>query len=211
MNKFFTTRRNGGRFLGAFGSRVLLATLVFGMERGSRLVAEPVDGRVASENQAVGLRAFADVAAVIRSPRCSNCHPAGDVPRQTDQQQPHFPAVARGPDGHGITGMRCNACHQDANQPNGVPGAPHWSLAPRSMAWAGLGDRELAEQLKDPNRNGHRTLVQMIEHVSTEPLVLWAWEPGGGRLAPPLTHEQFVQRFTDWVAAGAPSPQSRKE
>ena len=94
---------------------------------------------------------------------------------------------------------------------NGVPGAPHWSLAPRSMAWAGLSEHELAEQLKDPERNGHRTLEQMIEHVSTEPLVLWAWQPGGDRAAPHQTHEQFVQRFKDWVAAGAPSPQTRKE
>ena len=79
------------------------------------------------------------------------------------------------------------------------------------MAWAGLDEHELAEQLKDPNRNGHRTLVQMIEHLSSESLVLWAWEPGGGRRTPPLTHDQFVQRFKDWVAAGAPSPQLRKE
>jgi hypothetical protein len=107
--------------------------------------------------------------------------------------------------------MRCNACHQDENQPNGVPGAPHWGLAPRSMAWSALNDHELAEQLKDPARNGHRTLDQMIEHVSTESLVRWAWQPGGNRAAPPLTQEQFVQRFRDWVAAGAPSPQTPKE
>jgi len=155
--------------------------------------------------------AFNDVAAVLRSPRCINCHPAGDVPRQTNAQLPHFPAVARGLDDHGISGMRCNACHQEMNQSNGVPGAKHWRLAPRSMAWAGLDDHELAEQLKDPNRNGHRTLDQLIEHVTSESLVLWAWQPGGTRDAPPLTHEKFVQRFKDWVAAGALSPQSKKE
>lgn len=154
----------------------------------------------------VGLSAFADVVSVVRSPRCMNCHPAGDVPRQTDQRTPHFPPVNRGADGHGMTGMRCSACHQAVNQANGVPGAPNWGLAPRSMAWAGLSDHELAEQMKDPNRNGSRTLEQMVEHISKERLVLWAWQPGGGRTLPPLSHDKFVHRFKDWIAAGAPTP-----
>jgi hypothetical protein len=155
-----------------------------------------------------GLRAFADVARVLRSPRCINCHPAGDVPRQTDFGRPHYPPVARGADGHGVPGMRCTACHQAENQANGIPGTPNWGLAPRSMAWAGLSDHDLAEQLKDPARNGHRTLDQMVEHILSERLVLWAWQPGGNRAPPPINHEQFVQRFRDWIAAGAPSPSS---
>jgi hypothetical protein len=196
---------NSRRYLvfSSFGWLFLAATLVIGNGSSSPLIASP-------SSPADGLKAFKDVASVLRSPRCINCHPAGDVPRQTDSQLPHFPAVARGADGHGLTGMRCTACHQETNQANGIPGAPHWGLAPRSMAWAGLDDHELAEQLKDPKRNGSRTLAQMIEHVTSEPLVCWAWQPGGDREAPPLTHEQFIQRFKDWVAAGAPLPQSPK-
>ena len=190
--------------LGAIGWLVFVTILIFGNESDAQTPGSSI-------THAAGLTAFRDVASVLRSPRCINCHPAGDVPRQTDFQLPHFPAVARGADGHGITGMRCSACHQDVNQTNGVPGAQHWSLAPRSMAWAGLDDHALAEQLKDPTRNGNRTLAQMIEHVTSEALVGWAWQPGGDRAAPPLTHERFIQRFKDWVAAGAPSPQSRKE
>ena len=204
MKTPFTMHRSRWLAVGGLSWAILATILIIGNERDARLVASPTD-------QAAGLSAFGDVAAVLRSPRCINCHPAGDVPRQTDSQLPHFPAAARGVDGHGVTGMRCYACHQEVNQANGVPGAPHWGLAPRSMAWAGLNDRELAEQLKDPKRNGNRTLAQMIEHVISEPLVCWAWQPGGDREAPPLTHEQFVQRFKDWVAAGAPSPQSKKE
>jgi len=199
-----------GRWLSAGVLRWLVtAGLILATESTPSFSASAADAGSARES--AGLSAFNDVAAVLRSPRCINCHPAGNVPRQTDAHLPHFPAVARGRDDHGITGMRCNACHQEVNQINGVPGAMHWRLAPRSMAWAGLDDHELAEQLKDPSRNGHRTLEQMIEHVTSEPLVLWAWQPGGTRDAPPLTHEQFVQRFKDWVAAGAPSPQSKKE
>jgi hypothetical protein len=74
------------------------------------------------------------------------------------------------------------------------------------MAWAGLSDHELAEQMKDPNRNGNRTLEQMVEHITKERLVLWAWQPGGRRTLPPMSHDKFVQRFKDWIAAGAPSP-----
>ncbi len=211
MEKIFSPRPIRWGIVGALGWFVLVLVFVVSNNRGTRLGAAPVDRSAGDATRNAGLKAFTDVASVLRSPRCLNCHPAGDVPRQTDAQQPHFPAVARGADGHGLIGMRCNACHQDENQLNGVPGAPHWGLAPRPMAWAGLNDYELAEQLKDPERNGHRTLEQMIDHVSTERLVLWAWIPGGNRPVPPLTHEQFVQRFKDWVAAGAPSPQAHKE
>ena len=197
--------------VGTLGWFLLVVVIILSNIQGPRLIAAPVDGSAVVAPKDAGLKAFDDVASVLRSPRCLNCHPTGNVPRQTDGRLPHFPAVARGADGHGLIGMRCNACHQNENQLNGVPGARHWSLAPRSMAWAGLNDHDLAEQLKDPERNGHRTLEQMIEHVSTEGLVLWAWIPGGTRTAPPLTHEQFVQRFKDWVAAGAPSPKTNKE
>lgn len=163
-------------------------------------------GRTQIADTEAGLRAFAEVALVLRSPRCTNCHPAGDVPRQTGAHRPHFPPVSRGLDNHGVTGMRCTACHQVENQLNGIPGTPNWSLAPREMAWEGLSDHELAEQLKDPKRNGGRTLEGLIEHVEKEPLVLWSWSPGGNRAVPPLTHEQFVQRCKTWIEAGAPSP-----
>jgi mono/diheme cytochrome c family protein len=153
-----------------------------------------------------GRRAFADVIVVLRSPRCINCHQADDRPRQTDSGRMHFPPVQRGADDHGENGGRCISCHQPENQPNGIPGAPNWSLAPASMAWAGLDDHALAEQLRDPARNGHRTSEQLIGHISFDQLVLWAWEPGGDRTSPPLTHDQFVQRFKDWLTAGAPSP-----
>lgn len=158
------------------------------------------------ETRQEGLRAFADVTAVLRHPRCLNCHPSGDVPRQTDARLAHFPAVRRGADDRGVSGMRCTACHQVANQLNGIPGAPGWSVAPRTMAWESLNDHDLAEQLKDPGRNGGRTLRQIVDHLNHEQLVLWAWQPGGHRVPPPLSHEEFVKRFEAWIAAGAPSP-----
>ncbi len=53
--------------------------------------------------------------------------------------------------------MRCSTCHSDQNV-DLVPGAPHWGLAPLAMAWEGLDDAQLADAIKDPKRNGNRTL-----------------------------------------------------
>ncbi|HEV3079106.1 MAG TPA: hypothetical protein VGY66_04980, partial [Gemmataceae bacterium] len=66
--------------------------------------------------------------------------------------------------------------------------------------------RELADQLKDPRQNGGKTLEQLVEHVTHDKLVLWAWQPGDGRTKPPLAHEQFVMKLREWVEKGAASP-----
>ena len=52
------------------------------------------------------------------------------------------------------------------------------------MIWEGLTDGQLCELLKDPRQNGHRSVQQIVEHMST-PLVLWGWNPGEGRSAIP--------------------------
>jgi hypothetical protein len=39
---------------------------------------------------------FAEAAKVITSPRCMNCHPAGDSPSQGDDEHVHRPAAFRG-------------------------------------------------------------------------------------------------------------------
>lgn len=45
-----------------------------------------------------------------------------------------------------------------------------------------------------------------MEHMRTDPLVLWAWNPGNGRTLPPIPHERFVRDLDAWVAAGGPCP-----
>jgi hypothetical protein len=154
------------------------------------------------------VHAFRDVARVLRHPRCLNCHPAGDRPRVGDERELHQMNVQRGPDNEGRIGMRCDTCHRDANQelPR-IPGAPSWHLAPRSMAWEGLDDHELAEALKDRARNGDRSLEDMLEHVTQDELVLWGWEPDPGREAVPMPHAEFSDAFQEWVETGAVSPE----
>ncbi len=161
----------------------------------------------AGADPAAGHAAFAQVASVLRHPRCLNCHPASDVPRVGDDRRPHAMNVVRGSDGGGVDGMRCSGCHQDHNQPLvGVPGAPHWKLAPLSMGWEGLDDHALAEALKDRARNGGRSLEELHVHVVRDPLVKWGWDPGPDRSPPPLSHEDFSRWFGAWLDAGAPSP-----
>lgn len=154
--------------------------------------------------------AFQAVYKVLMSPRCMNCHPKGDIPLQGDDSHLHTMDVQRGPDGKGVTAMKCANCHQSANTPglNMPPGNPTWHLPPADMpmVFEGKSPRELALQLKDPNKNGHKTLQQLITHVSKDALVLWGWAPGDGRTKPPLAHAQFVAQFKEWVAKGAVVP-----
>jgi hypothetical protein len=150
---------------------------------------------------------FAEAGKVIESPRCQNCHPAGNRPSQGEDMHPHLPRVVRGPDDHGVPAQRCTTCHQAANyEPAGVPGHPHWGVAPLEMAWQGKSLGQICEQIKDPARNGHRTLVQIREHMGHDSLVGWAWHPGGTRAPAPGTQAQFGALIDAWVATGAACP-----
>ena len=148
---------------------------------------------------------FDPIANVLMSPRCLNCH-EDQSPRQGDARTVHQPLVVRGKDGHGAPTQPCQTCHQTTNTAGGfVPGVADWHLAPLSMLWEGRSKEQICEQMKDPARNGGRhTGEQIIEHMKTDPLVLWAWAPGTGRTTPPLSHEEFVAALEAWVKAGLP-------
>lgn len=148
---------------------------------------------------------FEPIASVLQHPRCLNCHTVTDYPRQGDARVRHLQSVIRGADGHGAPTLQCAACHQTANTGDGfVPGAGDWHLAPLSMGWEGLSAAEICAAIQDPTRNGGRTLDQVLQHMETSPLVLWAWSPGTGRDPPPVAQDVFVQDLQAWAAAGAP-------
>ena len=73
------------------------------------------------------------------------------------------------------------------------------------MIWEGLTDSQLCELLKDPKQNGHRSVQQIVEHMST-PLVLWGWNPGDGRSVVPMKLSAFKARVREWAAKGAACP-----
>ncbi|HEV7983687.1 MAG TPA: Isoquinoline 1-oxidoreductase subunit [Xanthobacteraceae bacterium] len=150
---------------------------------------------------------FTELGKVLTHARCVNCHPAGDRPRQTDARRLHQPPVTRGPDGLGLPAMRCPICHQNANfDPGRVPGNPLWHLAPREMAWEGKTLAEICAQIKDPARNGNRSLEALAEHIGTDHLVGWAWAPGYGRQPAPGTQKEAGALVEAWVKTGAACP-----
>jgi mono/diheme cytochrome c family protein len=150
---------------------------------------------------------FVELGKVLINPRCVNCHPAGDRPRQGDESRLHQPPVARGVDGHGLAAMRCSICHQSANfDPGRVPGHPDWHLAPREMAWEGKTLGEICTQIKDRERNGGRSLEDLVHHIGSDTLVGWAWAPGFGRRSAPGTQKQAGALVDAWVKTGAMCP-----
>ena len=155
--------------------------------------------------------AFLQVYKVFTSPRCQNCHPSGDAPLQGDDSHPHLQNVKRGKDGHGVYGMRCDTCHQSANLAGEhmPPGNPKWALPPpeHKMVFVGRTPAQLCRQLKDPKQNGGRSLQQLFEHVSSDDLVGWGWDPGDGRSLPPLNRADISAQMKVWIDGGAACPE----
>lgn len=181
---------------------VLFSLFFIGSEK-RRVSAQP-------KSDADSVRAFVAVASILTSPRCLNCHVPDEGPLQGDDNHPHTMNVKRGPDGRGTPAMRCTNCHQSANSqvPHAPPGRADWRLPPPSMPlmWKGLSVAGICRSLKDPATNGGKSTAQLIEHVSNDPFVNWAWDPGPGRTLPPLSHAEFVAQLTEWVQTGAACP-----
>jgi hypothetical protein len=179
---------------------LLLAALSFAASRSS----------ARHPDSAASQQAFLQVYKVLESPRCANCHPAGDAPLQDDDSHVHLQDVKRGPDGHGAAAMRCQACHQDHNLPgdNMPPGNPKWSLPKPQlkMVFVGRSPAQLCAQLKDTKQNGGRSLEQLYDHIAHDDLVAWGWNPGDGRSLPPLSRAETSQQLRIWIDNGAACP-----
>lgn len=162
-----------------------------------------------SQDEAASAAAFESIVPVLRHPRCMNCHSGGDFPRQGDDSHRHSMQVRRGPAGHGVNAVECSTCHQNHNVAglHTPPGAPDWHLpAPAMpMIWEGRTDRQLCLLFKDPARNGHRSVEDIVEHMHT-PLVLWGWTPGEGRTAVPIPQDVFLTKMAEWATKGAACP-----
>ena len=50
---------------------------------------------------------FAEMYRVLTHPRCLNCHPKGDSPKQGIDAHVHIPPVARGPKDKGVASLEC--------------------------------------------------------------------------------------------------------
>lgn len=174
-------------------------------------LADPESFRNVSDNRERAVALFTEMGKVLQHPRCLNCHPRSDRPNQGDSMRPHMPPVARGPDGMGMPAMRCTTCHGEKNFSFGggrgsLPGSEAWHLAPASMAWEGRSLGEICEQLKDPKRNGGKTLDELQKHNAEDSLVGWGWEPGDGRAPAPGSQELFGRLTAAWIDSGAHCP-----
>jgi len=148
---------------------------------------------------------FTEAGKVLQHPRCQNCHSGDDHPRQGEGRS-HQPPVRFGKDGDGVPGLRCAACHGEANyDATGMPGVADWHLAPRSMNLRATLPT-ICAQLKDPDKNGSRSLEDVVKHMANDPLVAWAWEPGTGRRPAPGTHATFFALLRAWASTGAECP-----
>lgn len=201
---------SGKRFRLSIPVAAFVASLLAGpavSETAPDKLASPESFAGISDTEKRSAAYFTELSKVLTHPRCSNCHPAGDRPSQTDQMRPHQPPVWRGADGHGTPAMRCSICHGNANfEPGRMPGHPEWQLAPASMAWAGKTIAEICEQIKDPARNGGRKVEDLIHHIGEDTLVGWAWAPGFGRSPAPGTQRQAGALVEAWVKTGAVCP-----
>jgi hypothetical protein len=173
-----------------------------------------ITGKTRSENginkdSVESVRAFMQVYKVLMSPACMNCHPAGDAPIQGLDGQPHTMNVKRGKDGKGLYAVKCSNCHQSENTPglHTPPGSPEWQLPPENMKmiFQGRTPRQLALQLMNYNKNGHKNKAQLIAHARTT-LVKKGWDLGEGRIQPPMSYSAFISVWDEWINKGGYAP-----
>ncbi len=204
------------RFFGRSGAvAVLVGVALLG---GSAFAQEEL--KPASEFESIAdpearsVALFEEAGKVIQHPRCVNCHPAGDSPLQGIDMHKHQPPVSRGPSNIGMPGMMCGTCHGADNVDivgqaadlKSIPGHPLWHVAPIEMAWEGKTLGEICVQIKDPERNGGKSLDDIVVHMAEDSLVGWGWTPGAGREPVPGTQEVFGELIRRWVADGAVCP-----
>jgi len=176
-------------------------------------IARSVPAQTSNASTAEGIAAFETIRAVLQHPRCQSCHIPTDAPLQFDEGKPHAQNVKRGTDGRGAVGLGCGTCHFEKNPPASYgahmpPGAPNWRLPPpkTKMVFIHLSSGELCRTIKNQKATGGRDLPAMFEHISSDQLVLWGWNPGVGRKPVSVPHAEFVSKFQTWMDAGAPCP-----
>ena len=203
-------------------SLLLIATLGFGTialaEDAVVEIAPPAAGSVSVDT---GLEAWARVFEVASHPRCSNCHTGpSDRPMWSGptygEPRPHGMNIQAGESRMGVETLQCATCHttKDADWDNAnalAHAAPRvamgWALAPVEAHWFGKSTEEICAQLRDPDLNGGRDMMDLAEHLNHDLILHWAWAPGGGREPAPYSLQEHVNDILEWGVAGMPCPQ----
>lgn len=178
----------------------------------------PAEGSVTVEQ---GLEAWDRIFEVASHPRCSNCHTGpSDRPMWSGpsygQARPHGMNIQAGDSRMGIEYLPCSTCHStkdsDWDNANAMPHAAprvamNWALAPVEAHWFGRSSEEICAQLRDPDLNGGRDMLEIAEHLDHDLILHWAWAPGGGREPAPYSLQEHVNDILAWGVAGMPCPQ----
>jgi mono/diheme cytochrome c family protein len=168
-----------------------IALMTSGFKEEKKRTLTGAAGFDAAKDSTASVAAFMQVYKVLMSPRCMNCHPSGDRPLQGNDSHIHAMNVQRGKDGKGLYALKCSNCHQPENM---------------KMVFQGRSAHDLALQIMDDNRNGHKNKAMLLEHAR-DTLVKAGWHMGEGRPSPPLAYEEFVKVWDTWINNGGYAPE----
>lgn len=173
-----------------------------------------------SVSRVEGLASWQKFYEIASHPRCANCHTGADNKPMWSgpsygKTRPHGMSINAGESRVGAETVPCSTCHSTLEKPN--PDAnkmPHaaprvamaWALAPVEAAWFGKTSSYICNQLKDPNRNGGRSVREVASHLNHDLILHWAWNPGGNRQAAPYSLQEAMDFLMKWSAAGTPCP-----
>ncbi len=187
-----------------------MSSVVFADETDVSIVP-PAEGSVSIEN---GLDAFSRIYEVASHPRCSNCHVGADNRPMWSgpsygRTRAHGMNINAGDSRIGAETIQCSTCHAYREGLNDTPHAApqvamNWQLAPVEAEWFGKSSDEICNQLRDPDRNGGRTMLELAEHLNHDLILHWAWNPGGGREPAPYSLQEHIDDLLIWGVAGFP-------
>lgn len=109
----------------------------------------------------------------------------------------------------------CSTCHTTLKKPDPKANLePHaaprvaqvWGLAPVGAEWFGKSSSHICNQLRDPERNGNRSIREVAVHLDHDRVLRWAWNPGGDREPAPHSLQEVMDALMKWAAAGTPCP-----
>lgn len=177
------------------------------------IIEPPAEGSVTIEE---GLAAWVRVYEVASHPRCSNCHvgpsnrPMWSGPSY-GKTRPHGMNINGGESRIGAEAVLCSTCHayrelaEGDRLPHEAPQvAADWRLAPVEAEWFGKSSIDVCNQLRDLDRNGGRTFLDIASHLDHDVILHWAWNPGGGREPAPYSLQEHVDDVLAWGVAGMP-------